>query len=441
MTEPAASTGRATTLAVGGARTIPAPDPVAADYLLLALRLDQRIPGLVDGYFGPADLKAQVDMEQLRPPARLAEDAVALLGRLEAEVADVARRAWLRVQLVALETHARALAGEALPYVEHVTRCFDAAPDPRDEADFAAAAADLDRLVPGAGDLRDRLAAWDERLVTAPDRLPAVVDWLVGVFRERAAPLFGLPAGEDLRVSLVTGQPWSGYNWYDGGLRSRVDLNTDLPVRAPDLVGVIAHETYPGHHLEHAWKEAELVVARGHLEASALLINAPECLVSEGLAEVGRRFVVPPETEVDLLVELFARAGLSLAADPAAARDAAQLAAAIRAPRASLRAVDVPAALMRHAGGADHETVRAYLERTALMTPERAEKKLEFIEHPLWRTYVFVYTEGAALLERWLAAVPPADQAARFRRLLVEPLIPSAIAAEVDAGAGDRAPG
>ena len=44
--------------AVGGERDVPAPDPFARDYLLLALRLDARIPGLVDGYYGPAELKA-----------------------------------------------------------------------------------------------------------------------------------------------------------------------------------------------------------------------------------------------------------------------------------------------------------------------------------------------------------------------------------------------
>ena len=49
--------------------TVPVPDPIARDYILLGLRLDQHIPGLVDGYFGPADLKAAVDMEQLRSPA------------------------------------------------------------------------------------------------------------------------------------------------------------------------------------------------------------------------------------------------------------------------------------------------------------------------------------------------------------------------------------
>ncbi len=73
--------------AVGGGRTVPAPDPIARDYILLGLRLDQHIPGLVDGYFGPAELKATVDLEQVRSPARLRDDAAELRGRLGTEVA------------------------------------------------------------------------------------------------------------------------------------------------------------------------------------------------------------------------------------------------------------------------------------------------------------------------------------------------------------------
>ena len=62
-----------------------------------------------------------------------------------------------------------------------------------------------------------------------------------------------------------------------------------------------------------------------------------------------------------------------------------------------------------------------------------SEKRLEFIEHPLWRTYVFVYHEGEALLEQWLNAVPPDERPARFGRLLREQLSPGAIAAEIGA--------
>ncbi len=414
--------------AVGGTRSVPAPDPVARDYILLSLRLEAHIPGLVDGYYGPADLKATVDLEQRRAPARLRDDAAALRGRLATEVADADRRAWLDGQLIALETQAGALAGDALPYLEGVTRCFDYTPPRRPDDEFDDAAARIDALLPGDEPLVDRLAAWDARFELAVGHLPSVAGWLVERFRTRAAGLFGLPVGEDLRVSLVTGQPWAGYNWFDGGRRSRVDINTDLPVRAASLVHTIAHETYPGHHLEHAWKEADLVEAQGRLEASILLINTPECLISEGLADLGRRFAVPPDEAADLLVEVYERAALPIAADRVGAREAAALTVALEGPRHAIGAIAGNAALLRHADGRSHTDVLAYLSDVGRLTPVLAEKRLQFIEHPLWRTYVFVYAEGEALLTRWLEAVPEPDRVARFGRLLHEQLTPAAVA-------------
>ena len=65
---------------------------------------------------------------------------------------------------------------------------------------------------------------------------------------------------------------------------------------------------------------------------------------------------------------------------------------------------------MRHADGARHDEVLAWLERVGRFAPRSPPKRLEFIEHPLWRTYVFVYHEGEALLRRWLEAVPEADR-------------------------------
>jgi hypothetical protein len=428
------ATGAATTLAVGGLRQVPVPDPIARDYILLGLRLDQHVPGLVDGYFGPADLKAQVDIEQLRPPGHLADDADALLARLPGEVADAQRRDWLAAQLIAIRTQAAGMAGEHLPYIEHASRCFAWMPQRREDGVFDAAAAELDTLLPGSEPLADRLAVWDSKFEVSVDRLPAVVDWLVGRFRFRSAELFGAPPGEELKVSLVTKQPWSGYNWYDGGLRSRVDINTDLPIRSADLIHTIAHETFPGHHLEHASKEADLVDQRRRVEASLLLLNTPECLISEGLADLGYDFASPADEEADLLIELYERAGLTIGADGGAAREAAERTVAMRGPRRRLGEVSVNAALMRHADGASHEATLAYLLRVGRAAPRLAQKQLEFIEHPLSRTYVFVYYEGEALLRRWLEAVPEEERPARFGRLLHEQLTPTAIEAELTAG-------
>jgi hypothetical protein len=419
----------ATVPAVGGTRQVPAPDPVARDYLLLGLRLEQHIPGIVDGYFGPAALKAQVDTEQLRAPARLRDDAADLRSRLSSEVPEPDRRAWLDAQLVAMETHASAVAGDVLPYLDHVERCFSYRPPRRPDTEFEAAAAAVDALLPGDEPLADRLSALDKRFEIPPDRIAGIVGWLTDRLRATAAPTFGLPDGEDLRISLVTGQPWGAYNWFDGGGRSRIDINTDLPVRASSLPSMVAHEAYPGHHLEHAWKEADLVDRQGRLESSILLLNTPECLISEGLADLGYRFAVAPDDRIDLFAELFERAGLAFAADPGELRRTAALAVALEGPRQALGAVDGNAAILRHAEGASREDVVAYLVEVGGYAPDRAPRKLEFIEHPMWRTYVFVYAEGEAMLGRWLDAVPAPERPARFGRLLHEQITPGAVTA------------
>jgi len=423
--------GATTTLAIGGQRRIPAPDGVAHDYLLLALRLEQHLPGLVDGYFGPADLKARSDIEELRPASRLVDDARALLERIADEVSEPDRRDWLTVQVVALRTQAEALAGVQRSYLDHVERCFAWRPRRREPDVFEAAANAIDGLLPGPEPLADRLAAWDDRFVVPADRIADVAAWLVARFRERASALFGLPEGEEIRIRLVQGRPWTGYNWFDGARRSRVEINTDLPVRVASLVHVAAHESYPGHHLEHAWKEAELVERLHRLEASVLLINTPECLISEGLADLGHRFAVAPEDEADLLVELYGRAGLPFAPDRAKALEAAETTIALRDPRDRLSESRVNAALMRHEDGRSHDDVLEFLETVGRFAPDVARKRLEFIEHPLWRTYVFVYAEGQALLRRWLEQASPSEQVARFGRLLREQLSPAAISAEL----------
>ena len=95
---------------------------------------------------------------------------------------------------------------------------------------------------------------------------------------------------------------------------------------------------------------------------------------------------------------------------------------------------------MRHADGASHDEVLAYLQRVGRSPAPLAGKRLEFIEHPLSRTYVFVYEEGEALLRRWLEVVPAEERPSRFGRLLHEQLTPTAIAAELAAAEAAAVP-
>jgi hypothetical protein len=92
-----------------------------------------------------------------------------------------------------------------------------------------------------------------------------------------------------IEVSMVSNQPWSGYNWYLGNCRSRVEINTDLPIQASRLLNLVAHEGYPGHHTEHAIKEQRLYRELGYGEHAIQLINTPECVLSEGIATLADR--------------------------------------------------------------------------------------------------------------------------------------------------------
>src|ERR1035437_949504 len=329
--------------AVGGDRHLPTLDPIARDYLLLALRLARLLPGLIDAYFGPGDLKAQVEAEAPYTPARIREDASALEARIPREVPESDRGRWLQAQLVALEAQALMLAGDPLPYSDYVACLLDFDPERTPESVFESVADDLARLLP-SGEMRSenvvaRLAAWDAQFRIAPHRLPAVVEWLVGQVRSRADRLLGLPTDEHVEFVYVSGGPWSAFNQYEGGRRTLVEVNTDVLCKPADLIQMAAHECYPGRHTEHTWKERRLVDEMGRLEASMALLNTPEALISEGLAYLGERMVAPDETMPGLLLELYERGGLAIAADPSAARDAAEKEGRTRRSVASLRAV------------------------------------------------------------------------------------------------------
>jgi hypothetical protein len=423
--------------AVGGTRFVPAPDPVAADYLLLGLRFDQHMPGLVDGYFGPADLKARADTEQKRSPTRLRDDVAALSDRVAREIEEADRREWLAAQLDALDAHARALGGDALPYIEYVERCMGFPPRRHHEAEFEEAVAEIDDVLPGPGSVAERLEAWDRELEVPVERIPSMAEWLLDRFRQRASGDFGLPDRESIRLQIVRDQPWIAYCWYEGGRRSRVDINVDLPVTASDLIVTIAHEAYPGHHLESAWKEADLVDRRRWLESSLILTNTPQGPVSEGLARFGTRFASPLDQRAGLLVELFERAGMAVAADRARAADMAEKAVALIAPRDVLEAATDEAALKRHADGVSHDEALTYLREVGRYAPDVAAKRLEFIEDPLSRLYVFAYERGEALVTRWVETAEAPDRVGRFGRLLHELVTPGRLLA--DPG-GERRP-
>ncbi|HET9782147.1 MAG TPA: DUF885 domain-containing protein [Candidatus Dormibacteraeota bacterium] len=351
----------------------------------------------------------------MTPPGALAQEAMAL-GDDAANLDDSQRAKFLTAQLDGLAATAERLAGKTVPYKEEVRRCYGIRIERTDEAEFAEAHEALDRVIPGAGPLRDRYHAWLHATEIPMNAVLDVVPALKGALHRRTVELFGLPDGELAEVELTSNQPWQGFNYYLGGLRSRVVINTDIPTRADFLVMLLAHEIYPGHHTEHSWKEDLLVRGRAQLEESIFLIATPQCLVAEGIASYALE-ALGPEAESTCA---------ALLADAGHAYDL-ELSRAVRDIQHALAATLKNAALMLHEEGADRDAAMRYLRRWSVETDERLEQSLDFLIHPVWRAYNPIYEAGYRAVAAWTNGEP-----ARFRRLLTEQLTASDLTAPTE---------
>jgi hypothetical protein len=365
---------------------------LAERYLRLGLQIGRHVDGIVDAYFGPPELAAEVDGEPPVEPRALVASAEALLDELD--------DGWLRDQVSGLCTYAAALAGEPHSYADEVEGCYGVRPTHTDESVFAAAHEQLEELLPGNGSLAERYAAWRNSMLVPAERVEAAVATVMEEARSCTNDLVDLPAGERIDLAVVRDEPWLAFNHYLGDLKSRVEINVGLPISALDLLGLAIHETYPGHHAELALKEHHLVRGRGLLEHTIVLVPTPQSLVSEGIAELA----------VDLVLD--GVPGLSSAVP---VEFDLPHALAVQHAHEPCRWAAVNAALMLHDQGAAETTAQAYIERWSLMPPELAAHLVRFATEPTSRTYVLTYSAGRELCRDYVAG-----HRTRFARLLTE---------------------
>jgi hypothetical protein len=206
----------------------------------------------------------------------------------------------------------------------------------------------------------------------------------------------------------VNGKHWYAFNDYRGGLRSRVQVNTDLPVSAGSVVALIAHELYPGHHTERTWKE-QLLYDRGQLEESILVYGTPQSVITEGIA------VLAVDLAVEQLGEVIAGAldEWRIPYDPDTARRVRRAANVIDDAVAN-------AAILLHVDGVSTGEAKAYLQRWQLASEERAAQHIDFVLDRWGRTYIRTYTDGYELCRTWVGG-----DLERFKRLLTEQLTPA----------------
>jgi hypothetical protein len=403
---------------------------IAERYVKLVLAVGQHDADYVDAYYGPPEWKPAADAPVV-PLADLRGDAAGILAALAAaprppagdELATL-RHEYLVRQVGAIDARLRMLQGERLSFDEESKALYDAVAPTHPASAFEETLAELGRRIPGDGPLHARYDAFRKAFIIPSDRLDAVFTAAIEECRARTTRHLRLPAGERFRIEYVTGKSWSGYNWYQGGATSLIQLNTDLPIYIDRAVDLACHEGYPGHHVYNVLLEQHLVRDRQWLEFTVYALFSPQSLIAEGTANFGIEVAFPGEERTRFERErLYPLAGL----DRSRAAEYADIASLVE--RLSYAGNEAARGYLD--GRLSREEAIAWLETYAMNSRARAEQRVRFFDQ--YRSYVINYNLGKDLVRAHIearggTAERPERRWEEFGRLLASPRLPSSLA-------------
>ena len=385
---------------------------VAERYVKLVLAMGEHDADYVDAYYGPPEWRQAAKGRTLDD---IREEAAAVIpSRADGEGP---RTEYQRRQLEALIARINILQGKKLTFDEESEALYDAVAPHHSEEHFRALLKDLDAVLPGSGAVAERYESYRQRFVIPRQKLDAVFSKAIAGCRARTLAHMPLPDGESFTVEYVNDKSWSGYNWYQGGYRSLIQVNTDLPIFIDRAIDLACHEGYPGHHVYNSLLEKNLVRERGWMEFSVYALFSPQSLIAEGSANYGIDLAFPGEERAGYESRaLFPLAGLDAAG-------AAQYYAAF--------------ALFSKLAYAGNEAARGYLDGAmtadaavewlvtyALMSPQRARQRVRFFDQ--YRSYVINYNLGRDLVAAYVERAG-GERWAVFADLLASPRLPSAL--------------
>jgi hypothetical protein len=420
----AAAVAASLALSLAGCATILPPqrdslDAIARDYVVLQLAIGEKEEGYIDAFYGEEALKTQgQSLAGSSDLPALSQRVAALDARVAASAEQEPRRAaFLRAQLKAAATRLRMLQGERLPFAEEAEGLFGVRPELRPLAAYDPVLQRIEQLVPGPGSLADRVDAYQNRFTIPKERLEQVFRTAIAACRRATVENISLPSTERFDLAFVTGKSWSGYNYYLGGYKSRIEINTDLPIRLSRAIDLGCHEGYPGHHVHNVLLEEQLVRGKGWTEYSVYPLYSPQSLIAEGSSNYGIDLSFPGARKTGYEAQVLAPlAGLS-------GVDIARYNQLLDAMRELSTARNTIAQQLLDGQIDEAEAVRL-TQRYQLVSEPRARQSVNFTKQ--YRSYVINYNIGREMIARDVERfADPKTRWERMEQLLSQPTLPS----------------
>jgi hypothetical protein len=432
-------------------------DSIAEGYVKLVLNVGLYDSDYVDAYYGPEDwLPSNVEKQDTFPYHYLKTKVIKLIksiGEIDRDKLiglEKQRHKSLVKQLKSVQAKIEILNGKQYSFDEELELLYDAVAPIYNEGYYQEMISKLENLVPGTGNLSERLNSYLEEFVIPHERLDTVFSVAIAECRKRTLAHIELPENEKFIFEYVTDKTWRLYNWYKGNSFSVIQINTDLPIPIYRAILGGAHEGYPGHHVYSTIVEKYLVKEKGWKEYSILPLFIPRMIIIEGLAIFAQELVMPLNERISFEREvLFPLAGLDI--------DKIEKYYQIRKIQLELDYAVYEVArnyldgkfteeeavswLMKYGLLSVYEVARNYLDgkfteeeavswlmKYGLLSPELAYKKLNFIRQ--YRSYVMNYILGYNIVKNYIESNGGTSDNIEMRwklyiNLLTSPLTPS----------------
>ena len=387
----------------------------AEKYVHLGLELGQYDKDYVDAYLGPKEWREQA--ENPRPKGRLVSDIAKLSQDLEemefSEPKQIVRHKALVKNVRAMDVRARMANGEKFSFAEEARLIYDVQLPEYDFATFDSDLAQINKLLPGGGDLAERVDTFRARFNIPKEKLAAVISAAMLECRKRSKKFIPMPEHEAFTLEYVSDKSWSGYNWYQGHNISFMQINQDIPTKIDGAIGLGCHEGYPGHHVWNVLIEEELVKANDWIEHSLYPLFSPYGVIAEGSANYGVSLAFPGNERVEFeKAVLYPLAGLD-AADAELLEQINTLMDELKYSRIAIGQLYLDGDITRE------EAVKKTI-KYSLVSKNRAETSIRFLEQ--YRAYILNYSIGEDLIKDYIAKRSDTEKErwAQFQTVLTE---------------------
>ncbi len=388
---------------------------IGVNYVHLAHQVDAYLKEVlgsdtivVDCYFGP-DLPD--DLTRLVDPDKLLSAIKVLQKTVKTKVDADPRRTFLDKQMEAMSLLVRYALKEKITFEQRVRTGLDieivTVASERIEELTEQAARALRKKV-GKADLPTMASQWRKRALTIGAEIVELAQDAAKEARNSTQLLlFKLPDEENIEFRPVDKAPWSAYHYYKGNFRALIEINIQLPRSKYGIWGWVTHETYPGHQTQLVSREYDYNQQRIDVEATVALINTPDCVIAEGLADSGAIILREnrPLKEEEEITNILGN---------------------LR------RAVGINALVMLQHQNRSESEVLNYLIDFGAFEEEYARAQIPFMTDPMWGPYGFTYYVGGWLVRSFFEAAQEANLRDEFVKALYHELhVPSTLLARI----------